>query len=103
MNTTAADKVTRCATVNRQLSRRSEICRSVEPGNFFRPARPFIQPKLAVSKPEDAHEREAESTADRIMRMAEPVMPPAAPPSPSPAPSNQLPRAEDKQADEAHA
>ncbi|GGF24369.1 eCIS core domain-containing protein [Hymenobacter cavernae] len=33
---------------------------------FFKP---FVQPKLAVGRADDAHEREAEATADRVMRM----------------------------------
>ena len=70
MNTTA-DKVNRATTVtrqvSRQISRRGELCRTVDGGSFFRSARPFIQPRLEVSKPDDPHEREAESTAERVM------------------------------------
>ena len=86
MNTTA-DKVNRPATparqISRHVSRRGELCRSHDGGSFFRPARPFIQPKLEVSKPDDPHEREAESTAERVMRMPEPTAPTAAPAAPA--------------------
>lgn len=37
----------------------------------------FIQPKLQVSQPGDPMEKEADATADRVMRMSEPVVQPA--------------------------
>ena len=42
----------------------------------------FIQPKLQVSQPGDPMEKEADATADRVMRMSEPttIQPSAAPP-----------------------
>src|ERR1700712_947542 len=32
---------------------------------------PFVQPKLTVNKPGDKYEQEADSMADKVMRMAE--------------------------------
>lgn len=80
-----ADKVNRAATVSRQPRRAGLFSRSSEdPGTFFRPARPFIQPRLEVSKPDDPQEREAEQTAERVMAMPEPVLgPPPAPAAPA--------------------
>ncbi len=37
----------------------------------------FIQPRLQVSQPGDPMEKEADTTADRVMRMSEPVVQPA--------------------------
>jgi len=45
--------------------------------NFFNSAATpssFIQPKLQVSQPGDPMEKEADNTADRVMRMGEPTV-----------------------------
>jgi len=41
------------------------------------PSNSFIQPKLQVSQPGDPMEKEADNTADRVMRMSEPAIQPA--------------------------
>lgn len=55
-------------------------------GDFFAPA---VQMKMAVSKPGDKHEQEADRMADKVMRMPSPV-------SPSPAKEEKLQRAPDE-------
>lgn len=53
----------------------SFIHTKAEPG-FFTSSQPssFIQPKVNISQPGDPMEKEADATADRVMRMSEPVV-----------------------------
>ena len=81
-------------------STKSHSASGTRAGGFFKAARspgffspvmrkasgqPLVQTKLSVSKPADPLEKEAERTADKVMRMAEPVpRAAAAPPAPVP-------------------
>src|SRR5438034_8898 len=68
--------------INRSTAKAASSTRSRPPGyhlqrtigNFStsRLFKPYIQPKLTVSNPGDASEREADRVADTVMRMTEP-------------------------------
>jgi hypothetical protein len=67
---------TTSATVT-QAARQSFFAKAAKGGNFFPPvartATPTLQMKLAVSKPGDKFEQEADKMADRVMRLPTPA------------------------------
>jgi hypothetical protein len=84
----SADKTTRHSQVQHKgaepaafLQRKAEPAffggQQTEQQTFFAPS-PSIQAKLSISMPNDPHEKEADSMAERVMTMPEPMAAPAA-------------------------
>ena len=82
---TAARKSTKSHSAS--VARTGSFFKATRSPGFFSPVmrkasgRPLVQTKLSVSKPADPLEKEADRTADKVMRMAEPVPRSAAAPS----------------------
>jgi hypothetical protein len=72
------------------VTRPGGLRRSGRGSGFFAPVmhkaapQPVVQPKLSVSKPADPLEKEADRTADKVMRMADPQVPRVATPAGAP-------------------
>ena len=86
---TAATKSTKSHSAS--VPRAGGFFKAARSPGFFSPVmrkasgQPLVQTKLSVSKPADPLEKEADRTADKVMRMAEPVpRAAAAPPAPVP-------------------
>ncbi|UFH55826.1 DUF4157 domain-containing protein [Spirosoma sp. KNUC1025] len=98
-----AEKTSKPATLQRKAKGGSFFgkAHSTEPTvsipAFFAPA---IQPKLSVSTPGDTYETEADATADRVMRMPEPVAVQAATRTDEPSETPRIDRQEVKEEEE---
>ena len=67
---TAAEKSSTVSRMPQQQQSGGPFFAKANSGGFFAPA---IQTKMKVGQPGDKFEKEADDTADRVMRMAEPV------------------------------